>query len=274
VRSLAFVALAGVATLAGCGSAHPTAAAPASATTPTSEDAATPGAWLNGQPEGCALGHSGPTLKPTDALREARRRARASLVMAVEKIHNKAISSVAGRDERDQYHEVILEQAEGWVRRSTIVALWYDERGVGPDGAAGTAYAAACFPEGAPPATREFVARMEARRAAPSWVYGAESPAGQICAAGLSGPTMETKDALANAEAAARDEVAEGIAAHVKVATGIFDNEAVVGAVTAVPDDCRARAAAGRVVASWTDERGVGPVPFSGMIYVFVCASL
>ncbi|MDB4983637.1 MAG: hypothetical protein JWM82_4389, partial [Myxococcales bacterium] len=232
------------------------------------------GAWLTAQPEGCALGQSGPTLKPTDALREARRRARASLITAVEKINQRAVSVVGSSGARDQHHEVILEQVEGWVRRSTIVALWYDDRGTGPNGAPGTAYAAACLADVSPPATRASVARTEAHRAAPAWVYGVASPNGQLCAAGVSGPTMDAEDARANAEASARAELAEGIAAHVKLAAGIFDDETLVGAVTDVPESCRAQAAAARVVASWTDERGVGPVPSPGMSYAFVCASL
>ncbi len=167
-----------------------------------------------------------------------------------------------------------MEQAEGWVRRSTIVALWYDDRGTGPNGAPGTAYAAACLPDVASPATRAFVARMEAHRVAPAWVYGVASPNGQLCAAGVSGPTMEAKDAGANAEASARAELAEGLAAHVKLAAGIFDDETLVGAVTDVPESCRVQAAQGRVVGTWTDERGAGPVPSPGMSYAFVCASL
>jgi hypothetical protein len=195
-------------------------------------------------------------------------------VTTVEKIHQKAAAVGTTTSSRAEHHEVILEQAEGWVRRSTIVALWYDERGEGPNGAAGTAYAAACLGEQAPASTRDWIARMEARRAAPAWVYGVAAPAGKICAAGVSGPTMEAKDSPANAEAAARAEVAEGIAAHVKLAAGIFDDETVVGAVTDVPESCRAQADQAAVVERWSDERGVGPIPFPGMSYAFVCATL
>jgi hypothetical protein len=268
----ALAALAGIATVSGgCGSTPPSRPA-----APSRRDAER--TWLTTQPQGCALGQSGPTLRPTDALREARRRARASLVTAIEKINQKAVSVVGSGGARDQHHEVILEQVEGWVRRSSIVALWYDDRGTGPNGAPGTAYAAACLADAGPPATRasvaSFVAGLEAGRAAPAWVYGVASPGGQLCAAGASGPTMEDKDARANAEASARAELAEGIAAHVKLAAGIFDDETLVGAVTDVPERCRAQAAQGRVVATWTDERGVGPVPLPGMAYAFVCASL
>lgn len=275
VARRALAALVGIAGLTpfsgGCGSTSPPRPA-----APVQRDAESH--WLTSQPQGCALGQSGPTLRPTDALREARRRARASLITAIEKINQKAVSVAGSAGARDQHHEVILEQAEGWVRRSTIVALWYDERGSGPNGAPGTAYAAACLADAGPPETRasvaSFVSRLEAGRAAPAWVYGVSSPSGQLCAAGVSGPTMDDKDARANAEASARAELAEGIAAHVKLAAGIFDDETLVGAVTDVPESCRAQAAQGRVVATWTDERGAGPVPFAGMTYAFVCASL
>jgi hypothetical protein len=254
----------------GCGTSSTVAAPPVetAAVTP-----AGPGEWLASEPEGCVLGQSGPTLEPSAALKEARRRARAALVKAVAKMHEQALSVVAGSGEAEKHHGVILEQAEGWARRSTIVALWYDDQGTGPEHAPGTAYAAACLLEEARPATKDLVARREEHRAGPAWVYGVAHPAGQICATGVSRPAMEPKDALASAEAAARDEVAEGIAAHLKLLGGSFDEETAVGAAPDVPASCREQAAKAHVVATWVDEHGYGPVPFAGTSYAFVCAS-
>lgn len=238
------------------------------------DDATAANEWLTRQPEGCALGQSGPTLKPTDAFREARRHARAALVTAVEKIQQKSASRDRARGGRQDHDEVILEQTEGWVRRSTIVALWYDDRGVGPGGAAGTAYAAACLNELAPESTRAWIGEMERRRAAPAWIYGGASPRGQLCALGVSGPTMNPADAPVNAAASAREELAEALAAHVKLAVGIFDDETLSGAVTEVGDGERARASAASISATWTDAGGVGPIPFPGTAYARACLAL
>jgi hypothetical protein len=251
----------------GCGAARtiaPVAAQPR-------DDATAAREWLTHQPEGCALGQSGPTLKPTDAFREARRRARAALVTAVEKIQQKSAARDRARGGRQDHDEVILEQTEGWVRRSTIVALWYDDRGVGPGGAAGTAYAAACLNQLAPESTRAWMAEMERRRAAPAWIYGGPGARGQLCALGVSGPTMNPADAPVNAAASARDELAEALAAHVKLAVGIFDDETLEGAVTQVGEAERARARAASISATWTDANGAGPIPFSGTAYARAC---
>jgi hypothetical protein len=257
--------------LAGCGTARTTAPPPAAPT----NDALAADDWLRRQPEGCALGQSGPTLKPTDAFREARRRARAALVTAVEKVQQKSAAVATHRAGRDSQHEVILEQSEGWVRRSTIVALWYDDRGVGPSGAAGTAYAAACLGETAPEGTRTWIAAMESRRAAPAWLYGVAADKAELCAVGVAGPTMDPKDAPLNAEESAREELAEALAARIKLAVGIFqgdgETEAVSGAVSEVSDAERERAKQARIADRWTDARGVGPIPFPGTAYARAC---
>jgi hypothetical protein len=259
---------------ASCAAAPGPAAPPA---TPAS-DALAARDWLLRQPEGCALGQSGPTLKPTDAFREARRRARAALVTAVEKVQQKSAAVSAHQAGRESHHEVILEQSEGWVRRSTIVALWYDERGTGPSGAAGTAYAAACLGEASPPSTRDWMAAMEARRAAPAWLYGVAAGAGELCAVGVAGPTMDPKDGPVNAEESAREELAEALAARVKLAVGIFqageDVETVSGAVTDVSDAERERARQARIADRWIDARGVGPIPYPGTAYARACLTL
>jgi hypothetical protein len=271
VRPPHLAALVAALILGGCGSAQVATPPPAAPT----NDALAARDWLQRQPEGCALGQSGPTLKPTDAFREARRRARAALVTAVEKVHQKSAAVATHRAGNDSQREVILEQAEGWVRRSTIVALWYDDRGVGPSGAAGTAYAAACLGETAAQGTRDWIAAMEARRAAPAWLYGVAPSGAELCAVGVSGPTMDPKDAPANAEESAREELAEALAARIRLAVGIFQSdegvEAVSGAVSEVSDAERARTRDARIANRWTDERGVGPIPFPGTAYARAC---
>lgn len=228
-------------------------------------------AWLTLQPEGCSLGGSGPTLRPTDAIREAHRRARASLVSSLEKVRNKSASSTRVAEKDAQHREVILEESDGWVRNAQVVAMWYDERGIGPNGAAGTAYAVACLP-GHSPRGDDWMKQVESSRTAPSWIYG-NSRHPRLCAVGISGPTLEPRDAERNAETAGRDGLAEAIAVKVKSATLIFENnEVLYGAVTDVPEPCREQARRAKVEASWTDREGAGPIPHAGTAYALLCA--
>jgi hypothetical protein len=145
------LALAALACATACGPAPPPRARPP--TTPSSAPAGGP-AWLRTYPRGCALGQSGPTLRPTDALREARRRAQALLLPRVATIRVRATQVTRTAPAGTQVREIVLEESEGWVRRSLVAALWYDDRGAGPGGAAGAAYALACFLDGDPDAAR------------------------------------------------------------------------------------------------------------------------
>jgi hypothetical protein len=89
----------------------------------------------------------------------------------------------------------------------------------------------------------------------------------------MSGPTLDPADAPRNADEAAREQLAQGLAVHVKGATAIYGTDEVLyGAVTAVPDGARAEARGAPIVARWSDAKGVGPVPFPGMAYALACA--
>jgi hypothetical protein len=266
-------ALACLTLFAACGSVPPprVAAAPVQ---PVAVAARSGPKWLSEVPVGCALGDSGPTLAPTAALTEARRRARARLVARTAAISTKSVEVTTGRGQRaDEHQQVILEEAEGWVRNSVIVALWYDDAGNGPEGQAGCAYAVAC-PRFDPraPASTALRSLMAARRG-PEWLYALPAGEGRLCAVGVSGPTLQPADALINAKAAATAELAEAIAVHARTSTGIFDDDIVYGAVTQACDDCGSRAAGAQVVGSWVDERGEGPLPFAGTSYIFSCIS-
>lgn len=218
------------------------------------------------------MGDSGPTLKPTDALAEARRRARARLATSHATIKTKNIAVTTNVEGQDTQTEVTLEQAEGSVKNSAIAAMWYDENGSGPENAAGCAYAVAC-PRGAGGgAVEAWPAESLQGRAGPRWVYDVPHETGRICAVGLSGPTLISADADANAEQSAREQLAAAIAFKAKTATAIFDNDEVLyGAVTEICDTCEESAAQGRITARWRDDRGEGPLPYPGTSYVLVC---
>jgi hypothetical protein len=229
--------------------------------------------WLTNVPAGCALGDSGPTLVPSDALAEARRSARARLVTRTAAVTTKSIEVVTGAaGEKDERREVTLEEAQGWVRNSEIVALWYDARGVGPEGAPGCAYAVACLlGDGRLDASSAAARALAARQRGPRWLYALPAGTAGLCAVGISGPTLQADDADANAEAAARAELADASALHARTATAIYEDDVVYAAVTHACDGCAAAVAGARVAGRWVDALGEGPIPFSGTAYAFLC---
>jgi len=232
-----------------------------------------PPAWLSDVPEGCALGDSGPTVVPSDALAEARRRARARLVTRTAPVTTKSIQLATGETDssRDEVQEITIEQAQGWVRRSIVVALWYDADGVGPERAAGCAYAVACLRDSGRVETTDTARALAALRAGPDWLYALPTGMNGLCAVGVSGPTLKPADANANAEAAARAELAHAAALHARTATAIYEDDVLYAAVTHTCDGCDAIAAGARVVGRWVDDRAEGPIPFSGTTYAFLC---
>jgi hypothetical protein len=256
----------------GCGSAG--APAPARPRAAAGQTAARDvPSWLTDLPVGCELGDSGPTLVPSDALAEARRRARARLVTRTAPVTTKSIEVVSGASgEKDERREVTLEQAQGWVRNSEIVALWYDARGEGPERAPGCAYAVACLlGDGRPDASSAAARDLAARQPGPRWLYAAPAGSAGLCAVGISGPTLEAGDAEANAEAAARVELGDASALHAQTATAIYEDDVVYAAVTHSCDGCTAAAAGARVAGRWLDARGEGPIPFPGTAYALLC---
>jgi hypothetical protein len=54
---------------------------------------------------------------------------------------------------------------------------------------------------------------------------------------------------------------------------GDGDVETVIGAVTEIGDAERQRARQASIVAQWSDERGVGPIPFPGTAYARACTT-
>jgi hypothetical protein len=243
---------------------------------PPSRLAAKGPSWLTRFPLHCALGDSGPTLKPADALAEARRIARARLATAGAKVAVKSIvvdTSATGSS--SSQGEVSLEKAEGWTTNSQIAAMWYDEAGVGPEAAPGCAYAVACSGHGNDSESLGWGAAAEPGRAGPLWIYNVPQQTGRMCAVGFSGPTLSADDADKNAEEAAREQLAEGIALKATTAMALFDsNEVLYGAVTEICATCAETAEKGKLVDTWRDTRGEGPLPYSGTAFALVCLDL
>jgi hypothetical protein len=83
---------------------------------------------------------------------------------------------------------------------------------------------------------------------------------------------LNKSDANANAEDAARVELAEAIALHAESTSAVLEgDETLYAAVTKACDGCEEQAKAGVVEDRWLDEKGEGPLPFAGTAYALMC---
>ena len=229
-------------------------------------------AWLARYPSLCAIGESGPTLVPTDALAEARRKARALLATQSADRKTRSTTTVATSGSQTAVRQLVMEQSHGWVRSSEIVTMWYDTSGIGPGTAPGAAYALACPLQDLPPDAARWIDHWREQRGGPSWLYSLAGDPNRLCVVGVCGPTLNKADASSNAEDNARAELAEAIALHADSTSAVLeDDETFYAAVTKACDDCEESAKAGEVVERWFDERGEGPLPFAGTAYALMC---
>jgi hypothetical protein len=89
---------------------------------------ATP-AWLTQFPSVCSLGESGPTLVPTDALAEARRKARTALATKSSDRKTRSATEVVSSSHQTTVRQLVVEQSNGWAESSEIVTMWNDVSG-------------------------------------------------------------------------------------------------------------------------------------------------
>jgi hypothetical protein len=231
-------------------------------------------AWLVQFPAVCAVGESGPTLVPTDALAEARRKARALLATKTADRKTRSATAVVTSVDQSTAQQLVLEQSSGWAQNSEVIAMWYDTSGSGPDAAPGSAYALACPLQDIPPDAVSWIAHFRGRRGGPDWLYSLAGERSRLCVVGVCGPTLDKSNASANAEETARAELAEAIALHADSTSAVLqDDETLYAAVTMACDDCGEKAKAGKVVERWFDEKGEGPLPFAGTTYALMCLS-
>jgi uncharacterized protein YciI len=228
-------------------------------------------AWLTQFPSVCALGESGPTLVPTDALAEARRKSRALLATKNADRKTRSATAIVTSSSESTMRQLVLEQSNGWVENSEIVTMWYDAVGNGPGMAPGSAYAIACPLQDIPPEAVNWIAHWRERRGGPAWLYSLAGNRSRLCVVGVSGPTLDTSDASTNAEETARTELAEAIGLHADATSAVLEgDETLYAAVTKACDGCEEKAKAGTVADRWFDEKGEGPLPFPGTAYALM----
>lgn len=214
--------------------------------------------WTTQPPEGCALGSSGATLRPGDALRQARVRALVGLLRRFERTEVRSESFDDGRERIAWTHQVSL----GRLARSRVVAMWSDPGG---SHAEARVYALACE-RGVRPETK-------ALEHTPDWFMNPPSDEHRVCAPAVAGPTLLADDQRPAALADGRTALAEALES--EILQIVVDDE---GQRVFVHSSLEATEAA-RTVAqradelerTWTDEEGRGPLGVSGTLYGVVC---
>lgn len=218
--------------------------------------------WVDRPPAGCALGASGPTLNPRNAIRYARAAAIDALAAGSLDVD---VQAIAGEG-RDGAFEMSAQALSGTLADARVPAIWAATRagGRGRD-AIRQVFALACWPD----ADLSALPDLDY----PRWLIEPPAEAGRVCGLGISGPTWKPED---QAESALRDgRLALAIALESRIEKRIFDDGRGVARVAREIDPSSAalrRAAAAEALdEAWLDEDGGGPLGLSGVLYGLVC---
>ena len=217
-------------------------------------------AWVAKPPSGCAVGFSGPTLDPSDAIRRARTHSLENLaaeVLGVE-VRSELRLTESGSSE-------ITEQAiSGVIERSRIVAMTSIEQ---PEDISRLreVYALAC--------PNERRTRGIRHPELPDWILNVPREPGRLCATGIGGPTWYPQR---QQEAALRDaRSALALAIESRIETRTLDSGRGLAHVSSSSESTeRAREHASQVQAleaKWLDPDGRGPLALEGVLYGLAC---
>lgn len=221
--------------------------------------------WALRPPPGCASGHSGPTLDPGDAIRQARVDALESL--AATWLGVRVVSEL--RLGPHGLREWTLQETRGTLAHSRIVALAAGrDRAVSGDRPLREVFALAC------PA--DLPAAVSARRGAPGWLLDVPSDARRICVPAVGGPTRRPARQHAAALRDGRRALAQAL--EIRILQRSFDDRRGPLRV-ASQSEASARAvvlaaAVDGLEASWLDEGGSGPLHLPGVLYGLVCSEV
>jgi len=219
-------------------------------------------AWVDAPPSRCAVGSSGPTLNPRNAIRYAR-------VAAIEALAAGSLSvdvqSITGSGARGDF-EMTTQSLSGVLADARIAALWA-ETNPGMKGRARVrqVYALACFPDA------DLAGLSDP--AYPRWLIEAPSGEGRVCATGIAGPTWKVEDQARSALGDAR--LALAIALESRIEKRVFDDGRGVARMAREVEPSRAalRRAAGAesLEEEWLDADGEGPLGLRGVLYGLAC---
>jgi len=218
--------------------------------------------WLTKPPSGCAVGFSGPTLNPGDAIRRARTHSLENLAaetLGIE-VRSELRLSESGSSE-------ITEQAIiGIIQQSRIVAMTSIEE---PDGIGELreVYALACPNE----RRTSDIHHSEL----PDWILNVPRESDRLCATGIGGPTWYPQR---QRQAAIRDaRSALALAIESRIETRTLDSGrglAHVSSSSASTERARDRANTVETLeAEWLDPDGRGPLGLEGVLYGLACVA-
>ena len=243
---------------------------------PIPASAPRPPAWIDTAPDQTsgriyAVGFSGATFWPQDAIGHAAEDARGKLALSLsahyevlgESVETATGSGRTGAAATDSIKQLDLLKAatDLVVQNSRIEATWVDE--LGARGEAGSAWALAVLDTGASrPGGAVDANGARKGNAMPAWLDQLPASGGRIYAAGYSGPTFEPEAALANASDAAIDNLCAALHSHVQAYTLLVETGTGLSVDDfSKTDDPEAQLKdlvkkSARVEAVWVDEQG------------------
>jgi hypothetical protein len=238
-------------------------------------------AWVDRAPEQTrtrfyAVGVSGPTFWPQDALANAQEDARGRLALSLSshlEVLGRSAESAGSKGGSQKQLDLTKEATDLVVQNSRIEATWIDEAGA--RGEAGSTWALAVLDTGASRASGDIEANGAKKKgnAMPGWLDRLPAGSGRIYAAGYSGPTFQPEAALDYAGEAALDNLCAALRSHVQAYTLIVET----GTGLSVDEFSRAEdpdaafkelvKKSARVEAVWVDEQGARPGDPPGSVW-------
>jgi hypothetical protein len=239
--------------------------------TPTSSNPPIPGAGdrqpfaglVRDAPPGCAVGSSGPTRNPGNAIRYARLSAVEALAAEFLAVDVQTISGI-GAD--GGAFEIAAQALSGTLANARILALWAEhDRRDGDRRRLRQVFALACWPDASVPDLPDS--------GYPDWLIEPPRDVARICAAGIAGPTRKKAEQSAAALRDAR--LALAVALESRIEKRIFDDGHGVAKIARQIDPSPAAlaraAAADELEEEWYDDQGRGPIGLPGVLYGLAC---
>ena len=231
--------------------------------------------WLERAPavEGkvYAIGHSGPTFWPQDALNNAAEDARGKLAIGLS-AKMEILTKRADTGETSTHVDLVKAATDMVVQNSRVDATWVDA--AGERGEAGAVWALASIEQSAAKLLGKGQAVEAATQAGvPSWLSKLPNEGGRIYAYGYSGPTFRPDDAVEYAGGDAVDNLAKALRSHVQAYQLLVENNTGLSvdefSQTERPDDdfrdlVKKKA---RIETTWVDAKGIRPGYPAGSVW-------
>lgn len=234
---------------------------------PPSAAPAPQASWLEIATEGCAIGFSGPTLNPGDAIRRARREALSQLAIRSDGlVHVSSELLVSGSRHGGEFTR---QDVKASVRDSRIVAMWVEHTSdLRSAGRVRHVYALSCH-RGAEP---EQLPSIDY----PSWLLNVPERPGQMCALGVGGPTLDSWDQRDATLRDARSALAASLESKLEqVIIDTGERNPLVASHFEASERAVARAQrAVELEEEWSDEVGIGPLGLRNVLYGLVCVPI